>query len=864
MKVAIIGGNLLGCATAAHVRRRLDEAQAEAAAAAATTAATTAAEVEVGAFPPPPPPVPAVTFTIFERSPVLGGAHFRTTVAAGVTVETGRTTDLASQAPHLRALLSMVGLAELPLWRRAATTPPVQRVPLWKEGVNAATGRSASYGGGLRIGASSGGRGGRLRTYGVWDWATDAYVVSHGGARLLAAMRPLLGSALPRLAATAAVGMAVQRVRDAPNPTFRAAWGAVTVAAAVTSVVGLLPSVDAIERGVMTVAANVGGMVRHGMVAPLSRGVLRGFCVQMTTGAVNAATHRIRRARLGDLLVFHALDRYTAMTAGEMWAKFGLSAPFMDAVHMPFARAAYARGVADAAAAAAAGSGGAGGGVVSVTDTVDGAEPVATTAVVEGVGVGAEASTTRPVQGGEALTDGDLTALQALLALQVADVTDAETVGAVIRVAPANASLCDLLVERAGGGTRDGASAVGSGGTTTAAVPPVDVRLSTTVTGLRATEDGAATRLVVRYVDSLVADGGVAEEEFDAVVVCCRLLPGTERGEGGKEAVAAADAAEAGGVADGPVEEEGEIGPPPVCAADAPNGHAAHHVYDDGDTIHPVPTPASTAVVAADSIPLAPAIPWSLALLDTPSPPPAGCDWLAVVVGNLNPGFFRYTREADVPDLLHAVHCTSFSRVERYGVAIPTVSDAAARGGTGRPHGGPPATSNGSVDDGGDTSPVITNGMYVYAVTTGDAFVAAGTRSAMFSHVAAMPHYAPRPVPVDAAAVLSAAGAAGEEAWTATVAAAAAAAAAADAAAAEHHEAVTTSSRRRAPTPSAAVAAAVVVPPVLLSRGVLYPAAADVLAADVELDSLGADNTAALLLQHLTLEAGRREQGTRV
>lgn len=52
-----------------------------------------------------------------------------------------------------------------------------------------------------------------------------------------------------------------------------------------------------------------------------------------------------------------------------------------------------------------------------------------------------------------------------------------------------------------------------------------------------------------------------------------------------------------------------------------------------------------------------------------------------------------------------------------------------------------------------------------------------------------------------------------------------------------------------------------VVPPVLLSRGVLYPAAADVLAADVELDALGANNAAALLVQHLTLEVGRRAQG---
>lgn len=141
--------------------------------------------------------------------------------------------------------------------------------------------------------------------------------------------------------------MAAQRVRDAPTATLRAAWGAVTAAAAWTSAVGLLPAVDAVERSVMTVAANVGGMVRHGMVAPLSRGALRGFCVQLTTGAADATASTVRRTRLPDLLAFHALDRYTAMTAGEMWAKFGLSAPFMDAVHLPFARAA-------AAAAAAA------------------------------------------------------------------------------------------------------------------------------------------------------------------------------------------------------------------------------------------------------------------------------------------------------------------------------------------------------------------------------------------------------------------------------------------------------------------------------------------------------------------------------
>lgn len=148
--------------------------------------------------------------------------------------------------------------------------------------------------------------------------------------------------------------MAAQRVRDAPTATLRAAWGAVTAAAAWTSAVGLLPAVDAVERSVMTVAANVGGMVRHGMVAPLSRGALRGFCVQLTTGAADATASTVRRTRLPDLLAFHALDRYTAMTAGEMWAKFGLSAPFMDAVHLPFARAAYARGVAAATVATVA------------------------------------------------------------------------------------------------------------------------------------------------------------------------------------------------------------------------------------------------------------------------------------------------------------------------------------------------------------------------------------------------------------------------------------------------------------------------------------------------------------------------------
>lgn len=762
-------------------------------------------------------------------------------------------------------------------------------MPLWIEGVDAVTGRSAAYGGGRPGAAAAGGRGGRLRTYGVWDWATDAYVVSHGGARLLAAARPLLGSALPRLAATAAVGAAAQRVRDAPTGTLRAAWGAAAVAAVLTSAVGLLPAVDAIERAVMTVAANVGGMVRHGMVAPLSRGALRGFCVQLTTGAAEAAAARIRRARLPDLLAYHALDRYAATTAGEMWAKFGLSAPFMDAVHLPFARAAYARGVADAAAAAAAGSGGAGGRVVLVTDTVDGAEPVATTttatadiaAAAGQVGGAADAPATALGRRGEAAADGGLTALQALLALQVADVTDAETVGAVIRVAPANAALCDLLVGVASGRAQPGAAAAGGGGTATGTTPPVDVRLSTTVTGVASTADGAATRLVVRYVDALVGGGGAAEEEFDAVVVCCRLPPGTERGEGGNDVAVAAVAAEDGRVVEGEAEGDGEAGHALACAADTPNGFAAPAAADDDDAIRPAPAaaPTSTAIVAAAPTARAAAMPWSLALPADPPPPPPGGDWLAVVVGNLNPGFFRYTREADVPDLLHAVHCTSFSRVERYGVAVPTAGDAAARGAAGRPHGGaPPATVNGRVDDGGDTAAAVTDGMYVYAVTTGDAFVAAGTRSAMFARVACMPHYAPRPAPVDAAAVLAAAGAAGDDAWAATVAAAAAAADAAAAAAAERVAAAVARRRRRpaaapaapsaprppplpAATPCAAVAAAAVVPPVLLSRGVLYPAAADVLAADVELDALGANNAAALLVQHLTLEVGRRAQG---
>lgn len=191
-----------------------------------------------------------------------------------------------------------------------------------------------------------------------------------------------------------------------------------------------------------------------------ARGALRGFCVRLTTGAAEAAAARIRRARLPDVLAHHALDRYAATTAGEMWEKFGLSAPCMDVVHLPFARATYARGVADtAAAAAAAGIAGAGGILVLVTDTVDGAESVATTTTTivaageAGAGGAAEAPATAPGRGGEAAADGGLTALQALLALQVADVTDAEPPAAepaLPAAAAAGAPPCDLAWPNSG------------------------------------------------------------------------------------------------------------------------------------------------------------------------------------------------------------------------------------------------------------------------------------------------------------------------------------------------------------------------------------------------------------------------------
>jgi len=213
---------------------------------------------------------------------------------------------------------------------------------------------------------------------------------------------------------------------------------------------------------------------------------------------------------------------------------------------------------------------------------------------------------------------------------------------------------------------------------------------------------------------------------------------------------------------------------------------------------------------------------------------------LSIVLRNLNAGFFRCTREADLPDLLHATHCTSFSRVEHFGTTGPGAPAV-------------PCSDAVAPDAAADAA-----GAGAYAVTTGDKFVAVGTRSATFAHVLAMPHFAPRPVAVDARAVLAEAGAAGTTASSATAAASQAAAAAAAPGAADPGP-----SRRQPPPPGrpcVGLAAVAALPPVALTRGVLNPASADVLAAEVETDALGADNAAALLVQHLTLEAERRDR----
>ena len=270
-----------------------------------------------------------------------------------------------------------------------------------------------------------------------------------------------------------------------------------------------------------------------------------------------------------------------------------------------------------------------------------------------------------------------------------------------------------------------------------------------------------------------------------------------------------------------------------VAGADG-NGaaDAAADGGDGGDGIHLAPR-------AATGVPSLP-IPWSLRLSATPLLLHPVGDCLSIVVRNLNPGFFRCTREADLPEILHATHCTSFSRVEHFGTAVPGAPAV-------------PCSDAVAPDAAADAA-----GAGAYAVTTGDAFVAAGTRSAKFACVLAVPHFAPRPVAAVARAVLSEAGAAGTTTSSATAAASEAAAAAAAAVSADPGP-----SRRPPPPPGrpcVGLAAVAALPPVAQTRGVLNPAAADVLAAEVEPDALGADNAAALLVRHLTLEAERRER----
>lgn len=90
MKVAIVGGNFLGCATAHYLRRTLDDAR------------TPAADDDAA---------PNDEIVIFDKSPALGGHKFVTEKLGGVDVLTGTAADIETSAsPLFSGLLADAGI----------------------------------------------------------------------------------------------------------------------------------------------------------------------------------------------------------------------------------------------------------------------------------------------------------------------------------------------------------------------------------------------------------------------------------------------------------------------------------------------------------------------------------------------------------------------------------------------------------------------------------------------------------------------------------------------------------------------------------------------------------------------------------
>jgi len=283
MKVAIVGGNLTGCATAHYLQATDKELLS------AYEARARASSNSSGILPPPPE---KHEVTIFDKRSKLGGHKFVSEVVEAQDVEVGKFTCLHSEAAYMEDVL--------------AEKKDLERDSYWKSGTGGRT----------------------VRSFAVYNWVYGNYSIRHGGFLVLDLLSRILGFGMVRLfffaVSTYMATVAHGSMRGLPRLIALVR----VLILFVVFVVAPRPLLGWINRLLAFVVSTLIGFFSYGMTIAVARGAIKGFVKHFKHMLEYNATSK--GITLGHLINRCGLGSYSTHDAEQSFRSFGF---YVDYVH---------------------------------------------------------------------------------------------------------------------------------------------------------------------------------------------------------------------------------------------------------------------------------------------------------------------------------------------------------------------------------------------------------------------------------------------------------------------------------------------------------------------------------------------------
>uniref|UniRef100_A0A7S3E6K1 Uncharacterized protein n=1 Tax=Rhodosorus marinus TaxID=101924 RepID=A0A7S3E6K1_9RHOD len=276
MRVAIVGGNLTGCATAWFLEKSYADLRKE------YELRARCQEDDSDVLPPPPE---NFKVTIFEKSSVLGGNKLQTEIIEDVAVEAGRNSTLHSDGVYVGEVLDQMS-SELELDR------------FWLEG----TGYHS------------------VRSFAIYDADNSEYLFRHGGYWGLDILKVVASSIFTRFLLLVGCGFALYHGRFEMSGLARLK----TIAAAVFVFISLVlfprRFLASVNRSLAFWSSAIVGLMTYGTTAALSRGASKGFTDHFK--AMLKANATTKSITLGHLFNRCGLGSYSSTDAESAFRSF--------------------------------------------------------------------------------------------------------------------------------------------------------------------------------------------------------------------------------------------------------------------------------------------------------------------------------------------------------------------------------------------------------------------------------------------------------------------------------------------------------------------------------------------------------------